>query len=174
MIGIVHVAVGLADFGPIPCRIDGRAGAVIALIASGQDGTAQEKKTKSYQHRNPRIRAGSVLDTITWSVVVEMNHELLYRSSTSFAGSCTQASTSSSVRLDRITRRNASTFNSVKKQNRPPSVEDLSGIGLRELPLGKETDFIDQTGKLEVPTERLPERSQRHRFGTSIIAINDE
>jgi hypothetical protein len=35
------------------------------LIASGQSGTAQEKKTKSYEHRNPRIRAGLMIDTIT-------------------------------------------------------------------------------------------------------------
>ena len=70
VIGIVHVAVGLADFCPIPCLIDGRAGAVLVLIASGQSGTAQEKKTQSYQHRNPRISAGLMIDTITWSVVV--------------------------------------------------------------------------------------------------------
>lgn len=40
VIGIVHVAVCFADFGPIPCRIDGRAGAVIASIACGQDAAA--------------------------------------------------------------------------------------------------------------------------------------
>ena len=48
---------------------------------------------------------------------------------------------------------------------REPGVEDISGIGLRKLPVGKETDFIDQTGKQDVPTERLVGRgSQRHRF----------
>ena len=40
VVGIVGVAVCLADFRPIPCRIDGRAGAVLALIASGQGGAA--------------------------------------------------------------------------------------------------------------------------------------
>lgn len=46
VIDIVRVAVCLADLRPIPCRIDGRAGAVLALIASGQSGTAQEKKNR--------------------------------------------------------------------------------------------------------------------------------
>jgi hypothetical protein len=46
------------------------------------------------------------------------------------------------VQLDRITWRNASA--SVQRKS---GSEDISGIGLRELSLGKETDFIDQTGK---------------------------
>ena len=63
VIGIVHVAVRFSDLRPIPRRIHGHVGAVLALIACGQGGTAQEKKTKSYQHRNPRISAGPMIDT---------------------------------------------------------------------------------------------------------------
>jgi hypothetical protein len=37
-------------------------------------------------------------------------------------------------------------------------------IGFRELPFGKEADFVDQPRKQDISTKRLPGRSKRHRF----------
>ena len=49
----------------------------------------------------------------------------LFQAVVGLACSCTQASTSSSVWLDRITRRNASASNPVKARNRPSSVNSV-------------------------------------------------